>query len=66
MVAALDDVPLVADILVGAGLGAFTGSLVAQRHQRLGGRIPHEWIVTRWSVSGAILGPVIARLLGVS
>jgi hypothetical protein len=63
VLAALDSVPLITDVLVGAGLGALVGSIVAQRHQRKGGRIPHEWIVTRWSVIGAIAGPLVSTLV---
>lgn len=66
MLAALDDVPLIADALVGAGIGALAGSFVAQRHQRRGGRIPHEWIVTRWTMVGALAIPFGSRLLGLS
>ena len=66
MVAALDSVSLITDALIGAGIGALVGSVVAQGHQRRGGLLPHDWIVTRWSVLFAVGIPLLARLSDVS
>lgn len=60
MVATLERIPFVLDALTGAGVGALIGSWVAYQHGHRGGRLPYDWIVTRWSAGGAGL----ALLLG--
>jgi hypothetical protein len=51
----VESVPVIPDMLVGAGLGALVGAAVAQRHQRLGGSLPFDWVVARWTLAGAAL-----------
>lgn len=63
MLAALEAVPFISDLLMGAGLGAFLGALVAYRHERRGGQTPRDWVVTRWSAGGAAASLVFDLLL---
>jgi hypothetical protein len=62
--ATLDSVPLLVDLVTGAGLGALIGNWIAYRQERRGLRVNREWVVTRWSVWGAVAGPVVDAALG--
>lgn len=64
MAVTLESVPFLADVLTGAGLGAFVGAWVAYRHQRRGGTLPRDWVVTRWSVAFAVAGLLIGAVRG--
>ena len=51
MVGLIETIPVLPDALMGAGLGALIGGVVAQRHMRRGGPLPYDWIVIRWSAA---------------
>jgi hypothetical protein len=68
----IGSVPLLTDVLTGAGVGALVGGILAYRWERLAGRrdrqpaVEPRWIVTRWTWVGACVGlvlHVLARVL---
>ena len=62
MLAALESIPFLPDLLIGAGWGAFVGGVVSYLHQGRGGTISHDWLVTRWSAGVAVVALLVSVL----
>ncbi len=71
-VAVLEHIPILMDALAGAGIGAFVGSAIAYRRERIAARTRREslvaprWVVIRWTWVGAGGGAVIHLIAAVS